>query len=262
MLKRCIMQMDGDICMNNYKELLERYDTDELIEDLKEYGIVLDENQVCQLLKYYEILLEWNSFMNLTGITEYKEVIQKHFVDSLSLAGYMDLFTVHTVIDIGTGAGFPGIPLKIAFPHLKITLLDSLKKRIGFLNHVIEVLELSEINTVHGRAEDFARPDQFRESFDLCVSRAVANLSTLSEYCLPFVKTGGMFVSYKSEKVSEELEESGNAIHLLGGFPAKRNDFILHGSDFHRTLIFIQKQKKTPLKYPRKAGLPSKDPLC
>lgn len=224
----------------------------------------LSDVQKRQFFEYYERLIEKNKVMNLTAITEMDDVILKHFIDSILLVKALpDINTLpYSCIDVGTGAGFPGIPLKIAFPHLKMTLLDSLKKRIGFLNHVIEVLELSEINTVHGRAEDFARPDQFRESFDLCVSRAVANLSTLSEYCLPFVKTGGMFVSYKSEKVSEELEESGNAIHLLGGFPAKRNDFILHGSDFHRTLIFIQKQKKTPLKYPRKAGLPSKDPLC
>lgn len=248
--------------MIKYNELLNRYDTGELSKGLQEYGIVLHDKQMGQFLTYYELLVEWNSFMNLTGITEYTEVVRKHFTDSLSLAGYIDLCKVHTVIDVGTGAGFPGIPLKIAFPHLKMTLLDSLKKRIGFLNHVIEVLELSEIDTVHGRAEDYARPDQLRESFDVCVSRAVANLSTLSEYCLPFVKTGGMFVSYKSEKVSEELEDAMGAIQLLGGGAGIKNDFILAGSDFHRSLILIQKQKKTPLKFPRKAGLPSKEPLC
>ncbi len=230
--------------------------------DLLELGIVLNDRQKEQFEKYYELLIHWNSFVNLTAITEYEDVIKKHFIDSLSLVRYgLDLTKELTVIDIGTGAGFPGIPLKIAFPNLHITLLDSLNKRIQFLNQVIEDLGLSGIIAVHGRAEDYAKPEKLREGFDICVSRAVANLATLSEYCIPFVKEGGYFISYKSEKVSEEIESAQNAITVLGGKISDQVEFNLPSSDIYRNLFGIQKVKKTPKKYPRKAGLPSKEPL-
>ena len=247
--------------MLNEKELLEKYDTSSFEKDLKELSITLEKRQMCQFLKYYELLVEWNSFMNLTGITEFSEVMKKHFVDSLSLVKCKDLLQVQTVIDVGTGAGFPGFPLKIAFPHLQVTLLDSLNKRINFLNEVIKELELDGIETVHGRAEDFAKPGKLREKYDMSVSRAVANLSTLSEYCIPFVKKGGSFVSYKSEKVTEELAAAEKAVSLLGGKITDKVDFMLPDSDMNRTIVLIQKEKETPKKFPRKVGLPSKEPL-
>lgn len=231
--------------------------------DVISLGIKLEALQINQFLKYYEILMEWNSFMNLTTITDFQSVMKKHFVDSLSLfRAVRDIDKIsYSIIDVGTGAGFPGIPLKIAFPNLKITLLDSLNKRIQFLNEVISALNLQNIEAVHGRAEDFAKPGQMREAFDLCVSRAVANLSTLSEYCLPFVKNGGFFVSYKSEKIMEEYEKAKFAINILGGIYENQVEFFLPDSDIYRNLLLIKKEKPTPLKYPRKAGVPSKSPI-
>jgi 16S rRNA (guanine527-N7)-methyltransferase len=237
------------------------YQTDQFRKDLEALGISLTEKQIEQFLVYYEMLVEWNSFMNLTAITEYNDVMKKHFIDSISLIKAYDVTKSVSVIDVGTGAGFPGLALKIAYPNLKVTLLDSLNKRIQFLDAVIDKLQLKDVTTVHGRAEDFAKPDKFRESFDLCVSRAVANLSTLSEYCLPFVKEGGCFISYKSEKIAEELELSGNAISLLGGKVERQVEFQLPDSDIYRNLFIIKKVKITPKKYPRKAGLPAKEPL-
>ena len=242
--------------------MLEKYNTNSFEKDLEELNIKLEKRQMCQFLKYYELLVEWNSFMNLTAITDFDEVIKKHFVDSLSLIKAIDLSKDYSVIDIGTGAGFPGIPLKIAFPNLKITLLDSLNKRIKFLNEVIEKLELKGIKTIHGRAEDFAKDKEYRQSYDLCVSRAVANLSTLSEYCLPYVKQGGKFISYKSEKITDEMNAAKNAIKILGGNIYGQVEFILPESDIYRNLFIIEKVKDTPMKYPRKSGLPSKEPLC
>ena len=242
--------------------MLEKYNIQSFEKDLEELGIELEKRQVCQFLQYYELLVEWNSFMNLTAITDYDEVIKKHFVDSLSLIKAMDLSKDLKVIDIGTGAGFPGIPLKIAFPNLKVTLLDSLNKRIKFLNEVIDKLELKDITAIHGRAEDFAKDKNYRQSYDLCVSRAVANLSTLSEYCLPYVKTDGKFISYKSEKITDEMVAAKNAIKILGGNVSDQVEFTLPDSDIYRNLFIIDKVKDTPSKYPRKAGLPSKEPLC
>lgn len=238
-----------------------KYDTTQFVKDLEKLNVHLSEKQIEQFLTYYEMLVKKNQFVNLTAITEYEDVMKKHFVDSISLIKAYDVKKQTTVIDVGTGAGFPGLALKIAYPELKMTLLDSLNKRIQFLDDVMKELKLTDIKTIHGRAEDFARPDKLREKFDLCVSRAVANLSTLSEYCLPFVKENGCFISYKSEKVTEEIEAAGKAITLLGGKVEKQIEFILPDSDIYRNLLVIRKVASTPAKYPRKAGLPSKEPL-
>lgn len=240
---------------------MKEYNTAQFEKDLDSLGVSLTEKQIEQFLKYYEMLIEKNKVMNLTAITEYEDVLKKHFVDSVSLVKAMNLSCGLSVIDIGTGAGFPGLALKLAFPELKVTLLDSLNKRIQFLNNVIKELGVDGVETIHGRAEDFAAPGKLREKYDLCVSRAVANLSTLCEYCLPFVKVGGLFVSYKSEKISEELAAAKRAVSSLGGNVEKQVEFMLPDSDSYRNLVLIRKEKETPLKYPRKAGLPGKKPL-
>lgn len=224
-------------------------------------GIELNERQLYAFEKYYEMLIEKNKVMNLTAITEREEVINKHFIDSLSCKDIIDLEKVKDVIDVGTGGGFPGIPLKIAFPHLSIVLMDSLNKRVSFLNEVIKELGLMDIVAIHDRAEDMARNPQYREKFDLCVSRAVANLATLSEYCLPFVKNEGSFVSYKSGKADEEIKEGEKAIEILGGKIETIKNFYLPDTDMERVLIAIRKVKNTPEKYPRKAGTATKSPL-
>ena len=243
-------------------ELKKQYDIEQFKSDLKYFNVELSELQITQFLKYYELLVEWNEFMNLTAITEYEDVMKKHFVDSLSLIKTYDVNKSVSVIDVGTGAGFPGLALKIAYPNLKVTLLDSLNKRINFLNHVIEQLGLEGVETVHGRAEDFAKPGKFREKFDVCVSRAVANMTSLSEYCLPFVKLGGEFISYKSEKMNEEMDNAKKAISILGGKFDRCEEFMLPESDIFRNLVVIKKVKETPKKYPRKAGLPTKEPIA
>ncbi len=234
-------------------------DISQFQKDLEEFHIDLSEKQFLQLIDYYKLLVEKNKVMNLTAITEYEEVLKKHFVDSLSLVKVLDLSQDLSLLDVGSGAGFPGIPLKIAFPNLQVTLLDSLQKRVGFLQEVITALELDEVKAIHGRAEDFAKPGMLRESFDLCVSRAVANLSTLSEYCLPYVKVGGYFVSYKTDKA--EVKQADKAIHLLGGNIKEQKAFTLPFSDIGRNLIVIEKCRPTPGKYPRKAGTASKKPI-
>ena len=228
---------------------------------LNELGIALTDKQKQQFDKFYELLVEWNKVMNLTGITEYEEVNEKHFVDSLSIVKAINMENVKSVIDVGTGAGFPGIPLKIAFPHLKVVLLDSLNKRINFLNTVIAELGLTDIKTIHGRAEDYAKQTEYREKFDLCVSRAVANLSTLSEYCLPYVSVDGMFVPYKSSEIDEELENSKKAVKILGGKIENVVKFQLPGTEIGRSFVKVRKIANTNKKYPRKAGLPAKEPL-
>lgn len=230
-------------------------------EELQKLNITLTEYQKEQFDRYYQMLVEWNKVMNLTGITDYDEVNLKHFTDSLTVVRTLDLNEICSVIDIGTGAGFPGLPIKIAFPNIKVVLLDSLNKRIKFLNAVAEELNLTGIETLHGRAEDYAKKKEYREQFDLCVSRAVANLSTLSEYCIPFVKKNGYFVSYKSGSSDEEIKQSEKAVNILGGEIIKVDKFLLPGTDMGRSLVNIKKLRNTPLKYPRKAGIPSKEPL-
>lgn len=237
------------------------YDLTILENGCKEYGITLTDFQKEQFLKYYELLIEWNKVMNLTGITDFEEVLTKHFVDSLSLAKSVEMEKFNTLIDVGTGAGFPGIPLKIAFPHLKVTLLDSLNKRLKFLNEVILQLGLTDIETVHGRAEDIAKKEEHRERYDLSVSRAVSRLASLSEYCLPFVREGGYFAAYKSEKAKEEMKEAKKAVAVMGGKLNKEVDFMLPGTDMERTIVLIKKVGRTPKKYPRKAGTPVKEPI-
>lgn len=232
-----------------------------LTKKVKELSIVLNDKQIQQFEQYYNILVEWNKVMNLTAITEYEEVIEKHFLDSLTIVDAINMEKIETLIDVGTGAGFPGIPLKIAFPHLKVTLLDSLNKRIKFLNEVIDLLDLDDIKTIHGRAEDYAKQAEYREQYDICVSRAVANLATLSEYCLPYVKVDGLFVPYKSGEIDEELKSSEKAVSILGGKVEEVVKFQLPGTDIGRSFVKIHKIKETKKKYPRKAGMPTKEPL-
>ena len=231
---------------------------------LEELGIDLSNDQIKQFVKFYEMLVEKNKVMNLTGITEFEEVIVKHFIDSLALVKVINkdkLADDISIIDIGTGAGFPGIPLKIAFPEIKITLLDSLNKRINFLKEVSEELGFENIEFIHGRSEDFGRNPQYREKFDICVSRAVANLATLSEFCVPFVKVGGSFISYKAGDCGEEVKESMKAVEKMGGKIINQLEYMVPTSDLNRVLLFIEKEKATPKSFPRKAGTPAKEPI-
>ena len=237
------------------------YDLTILEEGCKELGITLDENQKKQFTDFYEYLVEKNKVMNLTGITEFQEVLIKHFLDSLACVKAVDMSRIKRIMDIGTGAGFPGVPLKIAFPHLEACLLDSLKKRVNFLEETFQMLKLENITAIHGRAEEYAKNKQYRETYDLCVSRAVSNLATLSEYCLPYVKTGGYFISYKSGTVQEEVEQAQKAVEILGGKIQDVVYFQLPDSEIQRSLVVIEKIKATPGRYPRKAGTPLKEPL-
>lgn len=242
---------------------MEQIFVDKMSAGADQLGIKLSECQLEQFYQYYELLIEWNKVMNLTAITELEDVIAKHFIDSLSLIRVVkelpDMDA--SLIDVGTGAGFPGIPLKIAFPNLKITLLDSLNKRIKFLNQVTESLGLTDIEAIHGRAEDYGRDIKYREQFDFCVSRAVANVATLSEYCLPFVKVGGRFIPYKSGKIDEELEAGKKAIGILSGEVESIERFQLIEAEADRALVVIKKTAKIGKRFPRKAGLPSKEPI-
>ena len=228
---------------------------------INKLNIEINKEKEMKFIRFYQLLIEWNGKMNLTGITDFEEVVEKHFVDSLSIVKVTDLKKINNLVDIGTGAGFPGIPIKIMFPHVKVTLLDSLNKRIQFLNTVIEELGLHEIETLHGRAEDFAKKKEYREQYDLCVSRAVANLSTLSEYCIPFVREGGAFISYKAGDSKKEIEESRKAVKILGGKIQSVHEFQLPETEINRTLVTILKEYPTAKKYPRKAGIPTKEPI-
>jgi 16S rRNA (guanine527-N7)-methyltransferase len=238
------------------------YNLEKFKETIKNWNIDLDDNQIQQFLQYYEMLVEKNKVMNLTAITEFDQVLEKHFLDSISLGTVINLHQKLKVIDLGTGAGFPGIPLKIAFPELQITLADSLNKRVIFLQEVIDALKLNHIEAVHGRAEELARNVMYREKYDICVSRAVANLATLSEYCLPFVSISGKSVSYKSGDILEEVNAAKRAIGILGGKVTDIPKFTFGEEELHRSFVIIEKVKKTPKTFPRKAGTPSKEPLA
>lgn len=228
---------------------------------LAERGIELSLLQIRQFDAYYQHLLEWNQKMNLTAITDKKDVEIKHFFDSLTPSFYFSFQGSMELCDVGSGAGFPSIPLKILCPDLHITILDSLKKRLVFLDSLINVLGLDHVSLHHDRAEIFAHKRDFRETFDIVTARAVANLSVLSEYCLPLVKEGGTFIALKGANAEEEIHQAGHAIDLLGGKMNKVESLILPEENSRRHLLFIDKIKKTPKKYPRKPGTPSKDPL-
>lgn len=231
-----------------------------IIREFEKCDIAVSEKQAEQFERFYEMLIERNKVMNLTGITEFQDVVRKHFIDSVINIRLRDESV--KLLDVGTGAGFPGIPLKIIYPNLKVTLLDSLNKRISFLKEVIDVLEFQNVELIHGRAEDFGHQREYREQFDYVCSRAVANLSTLCEYCIPFLKNGGTFISYKSS-AQEELIAAKYAVGQLGGDERHIliENFLLPESDEKRSLIYISKIRSTPKRYPRKAGTPAKEPL-
>lgn len=227
---------------------------------IKKLHINLSDEQAEAFVKYYEMLVSWNEKINLTSITKFEDVVMKHFVDSLSIVYIYDMNTDAALVDVGTGAGFPGIPLKIAFPRLKVTLIDSLDKRVNFLNHVIEQLKLKDINAVHARAEEYGNSKK-RGTFDLCVTRAVSNLSVISEYCLPLVKNGGYFIPYKSGNVEEEIFKYEIAVEEFGGAIDDVAIYELPDTDITRSLILIYKNTSTPKKYPRRNGIPAKKPI-
>lgn len=230
-------------------------------EQLAAQNISLTEQQLAQFERYYELLVEWNEKMNLTGIIERDAVYEKHFYDSISLAFHVNMKDKSNIADIGSGAGFPSIPLKIVFPHLQVLIVDSLNKRIGFLNHVVEQLGLQQVTALHGRAEDVARMQQYRDAFDLVTARAVARLAVLNEFCLPFVKPGGVFASMKGASLGEELQEAAFSMKELKGKLAAQYELRLPNEQSERHIVCIDKLAATPKKYPRKAGTPLKQPL-
>ncbi len=237
------------------------HDYSKLISYLSQYGVTVSDDQIQKLDTYYEMMIETNKSLNLTAITEFDEVIIKHYIDSVTIVRDIDMSGEKSVIDVGTGAGFPGMVLKIIFPELNITLFDSLQKRLNFLEEVISALGLKGISTYHGRAEEAGHIASMREQFDICVSRAVANLPVLCELCLPFVKKGGTFVAYKSDKGSSEVEASTHALSVLNASVVKEDEFTLPDSDMVRDLVIISKDGSCPKTYPRKPGTPSKKPL-
>lgn len=228
---------------------------------LKDKGVELSEKQLSQFETYYNLLVEWNEKMNLTAITEKEEVYLKHFYDSVTAGFYFDFNQNITVCDVGAGAGFPAIPLKIAFPEIKLTVVDSLNKRIGFLQHVVDELGLKEVSLYHDRAETFAHRPEFRQTFDLVTARAVARLSVLSELCLPLVKIGGHFLGMKGANLPEEVRDGEKAVKLLGGKVKDIHSFVLPIEESERNIIVIDKVKETPKKFPRKPGTPNKSPI-
>lgn len=234
---------------------------DLLTDGAKELGIELNYEQVEQLMRYKALLQLWNEKMNLTTIIEDREIVTKHFLDCMTVYKALNLYEQRTLIDIGTGAGFPGLVLKIVFPHLEVLLVDALKKRLKFLKVVIEGLELTQIQCIHSRAEDLGKDKTYREKFDVCASRAVAPLAVLSEYTLPFVKIGGHFIALKGQNVEKELEQGQKAIDILGGVIEEIHDAGVPFTDLNHQIVRIKKVKESPKQYPRKAGEPSKSPL-
>ncbi|MDF1617420.1 16S rRNA (guanine(527)-N(7))-methyltransferase RsmG [Petrocella sp. FN5] len=231
-----------------------------IIESFKVIGINLSDQQAKQFSIYYSELILWNDKINLTSILEEDAVLSKHFVDSVLSTRVMNYKDVKKLIDVGSGAGFPGIPLKIIYPHIEVVLLDALNKRVAFLNHIIKKLDLSNIYAIHGRAEDLARTE-LRESFDLCVSRAVSQLNVLCEYCLPFISNKGLFISYKGNKTLEELDQSKNAILILGGVLERVVEDVSLDANTDRGFVMIRKVFETDMRYPRRSGKPLKKPL-
>ena len=232
-----------------------------LYEAFVQSGFALSDDQLVKFLSYYDLLIEWNGRMNLTGITKFEDVVEKHFLDSVLCAKEMDFNHIHSMVDIGTGAGFPGIPLKIMFPDMKVVLLDSLEKRVRFLNEVITTLSLQDTEALHGRAETLARKPELRENFDLAVTRAVAPLSVILEYCMPFVAVDGQFAAYKGPKADEELAESFRAIAELQAELDNTIKFELPASKDVRNILVFRKKDRLSEKYPRRDGVPAKKPL-
>lgn len=233
----------------------------QFIDALRSKGIELTQQQIAQFKKYFELLVEWNEKMNLTAITDLEGVYLKHFYDSISASFYFDFTKVTTVCDVGAGAGFPSIPIKICFPHLEITIVDSLNKRITFLNHLTDQLQLQNMTFVHARAEEFGQNSQYREQFDVVTARAVARLSVLSELCIPLAKEGGYFVALKAAAGAEEMKDAAKAISTLGAKAKEEYAFYLPVEESERSLYIFDKVKATPKKYPRKPGVPNKSPI-
>ena len=232
----------------------------ELINLAKKIDIDISNNQAKKFYKYMNLLIEWNKKINLTAITDENEIIIKHFIDSLTVLKYIS--EKNMIIDVGTGAGFPGIPIAIMMPNVRVTLLDSINKRINFLIEVVRELDLKNIETIHSRSEDCGKDMLYREKYDIAIARAVANLSTLSEYLLPFVKIKGKMICMKGSEIEEELKNAEYAIKTLGGRSILREEFCLPNSDMKRNIIIVEKEQFTPKQYPRKAGLPAKEPIA
>ncbi|MUG47882.1 16S rRNA (guanine(527)-N(7))-methyltransferase RsmG [Paenibacillus woosongensis] len=228
---------------------------------LRDHGIEVNAEQLTQFETYFKELVSWNEKMNLTGITEREQVYVKHFYDSISLAFHMNMRDIQSLADIGSGAGFPGIPLKICFPQLKLTIVDSLNKRIHFLQNIVDQLSLDGVELIHGRAEDIARKPQYRDQFDLVTARAVARMAVLNEFCLPFVKVGGVFAAMKGSDPREEVEEAARSMKVLNGKLIGSHHFTLPMEDSDRHIILVKKTAATPKAYPRKAGTPLKSPI-
>lgn len=238
-----------------------RVNEEQFVAKLHEQGIQLSENQIQQFRKYFHMLVEWNEKMNLTAITDAPSVYLKHFYDSITAAFYVDLNGKQSICDVGAGAGFPSIPLKICFPDLSVTIVDSLNKRITFLTELAKELQLNNVHFIHSRAEDFGQNSKYREQFDLVTARAVARLSVLSELCVPLVKEGGMFVAMKGAAAEEELLDAKKAITVLGAELIEKHSFNLPMEESERNIFILNKIKKTPKKYPRKPGIPNKTPI-